>query len=70
MVPKPCLPRWPPRGAATLPAMEPREYQGLDATDLAGLVARKEVTAAELLALARERSDAVNPMHQRRRDAD
>src|SRR4029450_8647685 len=32
-----------------------------DATPLAGLVAEKEVTAVELLALARERCDAVNP---------
>ena len=62
MVPKPRLPRWSPRGAATLPAMEPREYQGLDATDLADLVARKEVTPATLLSLARARRDQVNPM--------
>ena len=42
--------------------MEPREYQGLDATDLADLVARKEVTPATLLSLARARRDQVNPM--------
>lgn len=33
----------------------------LDATALAGLVADKQVTPAELLALARQRADAVNP---------
>jgi amidase len=37
------------------------EYMALDATALAGLVERKEVTPAELLALARRRADAVNP---------
>jgi Asp-tRNA(Asn)/Glu-tRNA(Gln) amidotransferase A subunit family amidase len=37
------------------------EYLTSDATTLAGLVAEKEVTAVELLALARERCDAVNP---------
>lgn len=37
------------------------EYMALDATALADLVARKQVTAAELLALARQRADAVNP---------
>ena len=42
--------------------MEPREYQGLDATDLADLVARKEVSPATLLSLARARRDEVNPM--------
>ena len=47
--------------------MEPREYLGHDATDLADLVARKEVTAAELLALARGRRDAGEPDAQRRR---
>jgi Asp-tRNA(Asn)/Glu-tRNA(Gln) amidotransferase A subunit family amidase len=34
---------------------------GYDATGLAELVAKKEVTAAELLALARQRADEVNP---------
>lgn len=37
------------------------EYMALDATALAGLVADKQVTPAELLALARQRADAVNP---------
>jgi len=37
------------------------EYLASDATTLAGRVAAKEVTASELLALARERADAVNP---------
>jgi Asp-tRNA(Asn)/Glu-tRNA(Gln) amidotransferase A subunit family amidase len=37
------------------------EYLAADATTLAGLVAGKEVTAAELLALARQRADQVNP---------
>lgn len=37
------------------------EYMSLDATALAELVERKQVTAAELLALARQRADAVNP---------
>ncbi|WP_406813951.1 amidase [Mycobacterium sp. M23085] len=37
------------------------EYMALDATALAELVERKEVTPAELLALARQRADAVNP---------
>ncbi|WP_197513645.1 amidase, partial [Mycobacterium sp. E2462] len=37
------------------------EYLSLDATALAELVQRREVTAAELLALARQRADAVNP---------
>ncbi len=41
--------------------MEPEEYMRHDATDLAGLVARGEVTATELLALARRRRDEVNP---------
>jgi amidase len=41
--------------------MELDEYLALDATALAELVSRQEVTAAELLALARERSAAVNP---------
>ena len=41
--------------------MDLSEYLTSDATTLAGLVADKEVTAAELLALARERNDAVNP---------
>ncbi len=37
------------------------EYMSLDATALAELVERKQVTPAELLALARRRADAVNP---------
>ncbi|WP_055403280.1 MULTISPECIES: amidase [unclassified Mycobacterium] len=37
------------------------EYMTLDATALAELVERKQVTPAELLALARQRADAVNP---------
>ncbi|MBZ5736906.1 amidase [Nocardioides mangrovi] len=37
------------------------EYLAADATDLAALVADKQVTAAELLALARQRADQVNP---------
>src|SRR6476620_1944704 len=37
------------------------EYMAHDATALAKLVARKEVTPAELLALARQRAEAVNP---------
>jgi Asp-tRNA(Asn)/Glu-tRNA(Gln) amidotransferase A subunit family amidase len=37
------------------------EYLTSDATALADLVARKEVTAPELLALARQRLDQVNP---------
>jgi Asp-tRNA(Asn)/Glu-tRNA(Gln) amidotransferase A subunit family amidase len=41
--------------------MDLGEYLDSDATTLAGLVAGKEVTAVELLALARERHDAVNP---------
>jgi len=41
--------------------MDLGEYLTSDATTLAGLVAEKEVTAAELLGLARERCDAVNP---------
>ena len=42
--------------------MDLDEYLTSDATTLAGLVAAKEVTASELLALARERCDAVNPV--------
>ena len=42
--------------------MDLDQYLSSDATTLAGLVAAKEVTASELLALARERSDAVNPV--------
>ena len=42
--------------------MDLDEYLSSDATTLAGLVAAKEVTASELLALARERADAVNPV--------
>ena len=41
--------------------MDLGEYLTSDATTLAGLVAEKDVTAAELLDLARERCDAVNP---------
>jgi amidase len=41
--------------------MDLDEYLTSDATTLAGLVADKEVTAVELLALARERCDEVNP---------
>ena len=41
--------------------MDLNEYLTSDATTLAGLVAEKEVSAAELLALARERCAAVNP---------
>src|SRR6478672_4630960 len=41
--------------------MDLDQYLTSDATTLAGLVAAKEVTASELLALARQRSDAVNP---------
>ncbi len=37
------------------------EYLSSDATALAALVADKQVTAAELLALARQRTDQVNP---------
>jgi Asp-tRNA(Asn)/Glu-tRNA(Gln) amidotransferase A subunit family amidase len=37
------------------------EYRSYDATGLAKLVADKEVSAAELLALARDRAAAVNP---------
>lgn len=37
------------------------EYRAHDATGLAQLVAAKEVSAAELLAVARERAEAVNP---------
>ncbi|GAA1145190.1 amidase [Nocardioides aquiterrae] len=37
------------------------EYLTSDATELAALVADKEVTPAELLALARQRADQVNP---------
>ncbi|PUA80241.1 amidase [Nocardioides currus] len=41
--------------------MRPDEYVEHDATALADLVRTKEVTAAELLALARARRDEVNP---------
>ena len=41
--------------------MRPEEYVEHDATALADLVRRKEVTAAELLALARGRRDELNP---------
>lgn len=37
------------------------EYRTYDATGLAKLVADKEVSPAELLALARDRAAAVNP---------
>ncbi|MDI3313688.1 MAG: hypothetical protein QJR12_05210, partial [Mycobacterium sp.] len=37
------------------------EYLSYDATALAELVESKQVTPAELLALARRRADAVNP---------
>jgi Asp-tRNA(Asn)/Glu-tRNA(Gln) amidotransferase A subunit family amidase len=37
------------------------EYRTYDATGLAKLVADKDVSAAELLAIARQRADAVNP---------
>lgn len=37
------------------------EYRALDATALAALVAGREVTPEELLELARQRADAVNP---------
>ncbi|OBB69723.1 amidase [Mycobacterium sp. 852014-50255_SCH5639931] len=41
--------------------MQLDEYMSLDATALAEMVDRKQVTPAELLALARQRADAVNP---------
>ncbi|HWO50375.1 MAG TPA: amidase family protein [Ornithinibacter sp.] len=41
--------------------MDLDQYLTSDASTLAGLVAAKEVTAPELLALARKRSDTVNP---------
>lgn len=41
--------------------MDVQEYMGHDATGLAELVANKQVTAAELLELARKRSAEVNP---------
>lgn len=41
--------------------MEPDDYLQHDATDLARLVADGEVTATELLSLARRRCDEVNP---------
>jgi Asp-tRNA(Asn)/Glu-tRNA(Gln) amidotransferase A subunit family amidase len=41
--------------------MQLEEYMSLDATALAELIEDKQVTAAELLALARQRADAVNP---------
>lgn len=40
--------------------MDVSEYMGFDATGLAELVANKQVTAAELLELARKRRDEVN----------
>jgi Asp-tRNA(Asn)/Glu-tRNA(Gln) amidotransferase A subunit family amidase len=42
--------------------MDLDQYLTSDATTLAGLVASGEVTASELLALARERADGVNPV--------
>ena len=42
-------------------AMDFEEYRAHDATSLAKLVADGEVSAAELLTLARERAAAVNP---------
>ena len=42
--------------------MDLDEYLSSDATTLAGLVAAQVVTASELLALARERADTVNPV--------
>ncbi|MFC8527214.1 amidase [Nocardia sp. NPDC057227] len=41
--------------------MELEEYMQYDATGLAELVARRDVKPAELLALARQRADAVDP---------
>lgn len=41
--------------------MDVQEYMGYDATGLAELVANKQVTAAELLELARKRAAEVNP---------
>lgn len=41
--------------------MDLKEYMSFDATDLAARVASGDVNAADLLALARERSAAVNP---------
>src|SRR5665811_417147 len=41
--------------------MDLSEYLTSDATTLAALVAEKYVTAVELLALARQRCEAVNP---------
>ncbi|ETW25920.1 amidase [Mycobacterium gastri] len=41
--------------------MQLDEYLSLDATALAELVERKQVTPAQLLAVARQRADAVNP---------
>ena len=38
------------------------EYMSLDATGLAELVGRREVNATELLAVARERAEKVNPL--------
>lgn len=45
----------------TVGRMDVDEYRAQDATGLAKLVADGEVTAAELLALARERAAEVNP---------
>ncbi|CAM4192687.1 6-aminohexanoate-cyclic-dimer hydrolase [Mycobacterium basiliense] len=41
--------------------MQLDEYLSLDATALAELIERKQVTPAEVLALARQQADAVNP---------
>ena len=45
--------------------MDLDDYLSSDATTLAGLVAAEEVTAAELLAVARERADAGQGHHDR-----
>ena len=47
--------------------MDLEEYLRHDATDLAGLVAKGDVTATELLALARRRRDEVTPGRSTRR---
>lgn len=50
-----------PRPAPNVESVELSDYLRLDATDLAGRVRSGEVTAAELLALARRRADEVDP---------